>query len=197
MTALLLAALLASPGADLVDVPRLVPDAVLDIRYATADNFLGRKLYPVARCLLRRPVAERLARVADRLRSLGYRLRLWDCYRPRAVQWRIWRSKPQRGYVADPRGGSNHNRGAAVDLSLVTSDGRDVEMPTPFDTFGRRARADATSGVSETARRNRGVLRQAMEAEGFAVNRMEWWHYDAPGMSAYGLLDVPLESPVP
>jgi D-alanyl-D-alanine dipeptidase len=197
VTALLVAVLLAAPGEELVDVAQLVPDAVLDIRYATADNFLGRPLYSAARCLLRRPVAERLARAAGRLRTLGFRLRLWDCYRPQAVQWRIWRSRPQRGYVADPRWGSNHNRGAAVDLSLVTADGHDIEMPTPFDSFDRRARADATSGVTLAARRHRGILRRAMEAEGFVVNRMEWWHYDASGAGVYALLDVPLESAAP
>jgi D-alanyl-D-alanine dipeptidase len=197
VTALVFAVLLATAGDELVDVPQLVPDAVLDIRYATAQNFLGRKLYPVARCLLRRPVAEQLARAAQRLRARGYRLRLWDCYRPRAIQWEVWRSRPQRGYVADPRWGSNHNRGAAVDLSLLTADGRDVEMPTPFDGFAPRARANATAGVTPAARRNRRILREAMEAEGFAVNRAEWWHYDAPAARTYRLLDVPLESAAP
>ncbi len=193
VTALLAAAVLAAPDGDLVDVTRLVPDAVLDIRYATADNFVGHRLYPVARCLLRRPVAERLARAASHLRERGYRIRLYDCYRPLSVQRELWRARPQRGFVADPRPGSNHNRGAAVDLSLVDLAGREVEMPTPYDAFDRRARADAVAGVSPAAIRHRTVLRSAMEEAGFRVNRAEWWHFHSADARSYALLDVPLD----
>jgi D-alanyl-D-alanine dipeptidase len=177
---------------DLVDVARLVPDAVLDLRYATGDNFLGRALYPEARCLLLRPAAERLARAAARLRRRGYRLILWDCYRPLSVQREMWRLQPRPGYVGDPRRGSHHNRGAAVDLSLAAADGRPVEMPTPFDTFDRRAHAGAVEGISEAARRHRRLLREALEAEGFLVNPREWWHFAARDASRHPLLDVPL-----
>jgi len=196
MIALLLALLAAAPsgpGPDLADVATFVPDAVLDLRYATDDNFLGRKVYPAARCLLRRDVAERLARAADRLRADGFRLRLWDCYRPRSVQWQMWRLVPDPRYVADPRKGSNHNRGAAVDLSLATAEGREVEMPTGFDAFEPRAHADAEQGVSAAARRNRARLRQAMEAAGFRVMPTEWWHFDGPGAERLPVLDEPIE----
>lgn len=193
MIPLLLAALLSAPGDELIEVSSVIPDAVLDIRYATANNFLGRKLYPAARCLLRKPVAVRLARAAEELRARGLRLKLWDCYRPRAVQWEMWRAMPRPGYVADPRFGSNHNRGAAVDLSLVTAANQEVEMPTPFDSFEPRAHANATSGVSETARRHRQLLRHAMEEAGFSINPKEWWHYDAPSAKAYAVLDIPLQ----
>ncbi|HTP26096.1 MAG TPA: D-alanyl-D-alanine dipeptidase [Anaeromyxobacteraceae bacterium] len=196
MTSLLAAAVLsaaATSGPVLVDVGRVIPDAVLDMRYATADNFLHRRVYATARCLLRRDVADRLARVASRLRDDGFRLRLWDCYRPRSVQWQMWRIVPDRRYVADPRRGSNHNRGAAVDLSLATAEGRAVEMPTGFDAFEKRAAADAEEGVSDAARRNRARLRRAMEAEGFQVTPTEWWHFNAPRASRYPLLDQPLD----
>jgi D-alanyl-D-alanine dipeptidase len=193
VTALLAAALLAASGGDLVDATRLVPDAVLDIRYATADNFLGRRLYPVARCLLRRSVAERLARAAAHLRERGYRIRLFDCYRPLSAQRELWRARPQRGFVADPRTGSHHNRGAAVDLSLLDLGGRAVEMPTPYDAFDRRARADAVRGISRAAIRHRTALRRAMEEAGFRVNRAEWWHFDAGDAHRYPLLDEPLD----
>jgi len=188
------AALAAAPpaGPDLVDVSGLVPDAVLDLRYATGDNFLGRAVYPEARCLLLRPAAERLARAAARLRREGYRLLLWDCYRPLSVQREMWRLRPRPGYLADPRRGSHHNRGAAVDLSLARADGRPVEMPTPFDAFDRRAHADAVEGISEAARRHRRLLRQALEAEGFLVNPREWWHFAARDAARHPLLDVPL-----
>ena len=188
---LLAAACVVAAPPDLVDVARLVPDAVLDLRYATADNFMGRPLYPEARCLLLRPTAERLARAAARLRPRGYRLLLWDCYRPLAVQWEMWRTVPRPGYVADPARGSHHNRGAAVDLSLAGADGRPVEMPTPFDAFGPRARADATDGISAAALRHRRLLREAMEAEGFLVNPREWWHFAARDAWSQPLLDVP------
>jgi D-alanyl-D-alanine dipeptidase len=177
---------------DLVDVAGLVPDAVLDLRYATRENFMGRPLYPEARCLLLRPAAERLARAAARLRRQGYRLVLWDCYRPLSAQREMWRANPRAGYVADPARGSHHNRGAAVDLSLAAADGRRVEMPTPFDAFGPRAHADATEGITEAARRHRHLLRAALEAEGFLVNPREWWHFAARDAWSHPLLDVPL-----
>jgi D-alanyl-D-alanine dipeptidase len=178
---------------DLVDVARLIPDAILDLPYARSDNFLGRAVYPEARCLLLRPTAERLARAAARLRRQGYRLLLWDCYRPLSVQRELWRVRPRAGYVANPRrGGSHHNRGVAVDLSLAAASGRPVEMPTTFDTFDERAHADAVEGISATALRHRRLLRQAMEAEGVLVNPREWWHFAARDARSFPLLDVPL-----
>jgi zinc D-Ala-D-Ala dipeptidase len=178
---------------DLVDVARVVPDAVLDLRYATEQNFVGEPLYPAgARCLLLRPVAERLARGAARLREQGFRLRLYDCYRPLAVQRELWRRFPRPGFVADPAKGSNHNRAAAVDVGLVAADGAEVELPTDFDAFEPRARAGAIEGVSPRARRHRDLLRAALEAEGFRVNRMEWWHFDAPEAKGAPVLEVPL-----
>jgi D-alanyl-D-alanine dipeptidase len=169
-----------APAVDLVDVAALVPDAVLDLRYATPHNFMGRAVYPGdAPCLLRAPVAARLARAAATLRTRGFRLLLWDCYRPLEVQREMWRIFPRPGYVADPALGSNHNRGAAVDLGLVAADGSPVALPTPFDTFGPEAHARA-AGVPGPARRHRDLLREALEAEGFRVNPSEWWHFDAP-----------------
>lgn len=176
----------------LVDVPTLIPDAVLDLRYATENNFLKRKVYPSARCLLRESVAKQLARAGAELRKKRFRLRLFDCYRPRSVQWEMWKILPQPGYVADPRQGSNHNRGAAVDLSLVTSEGKDVEMPTEFDSFDKRAHAGATEGVSPAAQANRELLRSSMESAGFKVNPMEWWHFDAPNPKRFPVLDQSL-----
>jgi D-alanyl-D-alanine dipeptidase len=187
------AALVAAPAPSLVDVARVVPDAVVELRYATSDNLAGRALYPAgARCLLLAPVADRLVRVAARLRADGLRLRLWDCYRPLAVQRELWRLVPRKGLVADPARGSHHNRGAAVDVALAAPDGGPVPLPTGFDDLGRRARLAAVEGVSPEARRNRERLRAAMEAEGFRPNRMEWWHYDAPEARGAKILDAPL-----
>ena len=196
--ALLSASLAAAPARaahapDLVDAVTLVPDAVVDLRYATPDNVTGRPLYRIARCLLLRPVAERLARAADRLRAKGFRVRLWDCYRPLSVQRALWAAYPRRGYVADPdHGGSHHNRGAAVDVALAAADGGEVPLPTGFDAFGPEAHAWAP-GLSRAARANRDRLRRAMEAEGFKVNPVEWWHFDAPEAEGAPLLDVAIE----
>jgi D-alanyl-D-alanine dipeptidase len=189
----LLAVLLAKqPAPDLVDAQESVPGLVVDLRYAQADNFLGKALYPKgAHCLLLRPVAERLARAAAAVAAQGYRLKVWDCYRPLSVQWEMWERFPRRGYVADPHTGSHHNRGAAVDVTLVQADGSAVEMPTPFDAFVASARQDAPLSKPEVAAR-RALLRAAMEAAGFHINRMEWWHYEAPEAHGAPLLDVPL-----
>jgi D-alanyl-D-alanine dipeptidase len=179
----------------LVDASAAIPDLIVDLRYATADNFLKRPLYPAgARCLLLRSTVERLVHAAELLRAKGFRVKVYDCYRPLSVQWEMWKVMPQPGYVADPRKGSNHNRGAAVDLTLSTSTGAEVEMPTPFDTFGPAAHHDYAH-VSAAARKNREALRQAMETAGFKPNRMEWWHYDLPGAEQRPVLDLPLGAP--
>jgi zinc D-Ala-D-Ala dipeptidase len=193
---LALAASAATDGGvttDLVDAAASVPGLTVELRYATDDNFLGKAVYPAtARCLLLKPVAARLAAVARALAPAGYRLHVWDCYRPLHVQWAMWRLVPRKGYVADPHTGSNHNRGAAVDLTLDSADGTAVEMPTPFDTFGPAAHHGSTAGTA-AARENRERLRKAMVDAGFRPNRMEWWHYDAPEARHAPVLDVPFE----
>ncbi|MBN8465106.1 D-alanyl-D-alanine dipeptidase [Corallococcus exiguus] len=180
-----------APKAELVDATTVIPDLVLDLRYATKDNFLKRQVYPDgARCLLLPDSVKRLTQAADALRPQGYRLKVYDCYRPRAVQYEMWKILPKPGYVADPRKGSNHNRGGAVDLTLVTKDGAEVEMPTPFDDFTPAAHHGYTGGTP-ASREHREVLRKAMEGAGFQRNRMEWWHYDLPGATKLPVLDVP------
>ncbi|MCP3059667.1 D-alanyl-D-alanine dipeptidase [Myxococcus sp. K38C18041901] len=178
----------------LVDASTVVEDLALDLRYATEDNFLKKKVYPdTARCLLLPESASKLKAAADVLRPKGYRLKVYDCYRPRAVQWEMWKIMPVPGYVADPRKGSNHNRGGAVDLTLVTLDGQEVEMPTAFDTFTPAAH-HGYAGGTEASRRHREVLREAMLGAGFSPNRMEWWHYDLPDAKSRPVLDVPFTS---
>ena len=190
----LLAAALAAASPALVDAAALIGDARLDVRYATADNLAGRPLYPVARCLLLPPVAARLGRAAAALRAQGYRLVLHDCYRPRSVQRALWAAAPRPGFVADPRTGSNHNRAAAVDLSLERADGAPVPLPTGYDAFvpAARSRAGAAEGVSPEAQRHRDALRAAMLGAGFTPHPGEWWHFDAPEARGAPLLDLPL-----
>jgi len=184
---------------DLVDITTVDPTIRLDLRYATRDNFTGVALYPAARCLLRRDAAERLARVQRRLQADGFGLLVWDCYRPLAVQERFWALVPDERYVARPQrengrplAGSKHNRGAAVDVTLVDAAGKPLAMPSGFDDFSERAHRDAAN-VKPAARANAARLESAMTAEGFQPLPTEWWHFDAPGWQGYELLDVPLE----
>lgn len=175
----------------LVEVTTLIPDAVVDLRYATADNFMKKQVYPSnARCLLLERSAKQLKAAADVLRAKGFRLRLYDCYRPHHVQFELWKVMPVPGYVAEPKKGSNHNRGGAVDLGLVTLEGKDVEFPSPYDFFGKEAH-HSFQGGSKPALTNRDLLRTTMEANGFKKNSMEWWHYDLPDASKYPLRDEP------
>lgn len=186
-SALLLQLLVQAAPEALVELTTWVPDAVVDLRYATADNFMKKQVYPSdARCLLLERTARRLQAAADQLRRQGFRLRLYDCYRPHSVQFELWKVMPVPGYVADPRKGSNHNRGAAVDLGLVTLEGKDVDFPSPYDFFGPQAWHNFT-GASQEALEHRELLRGAMEGAGFKKNLKEWWHYDLPGVSKYPL----------
>jgi len=177
------------PG-DLVEVASVIPDAVIDMRYATKDNFTGDVLYPKAVCKLRRAVAARLARAAQALRKQDRRLLIWDCYRPLSIQKILWERVPDPRYVADPKQGSRHNRGAAIDLALVNKDGSEVTLPTKFDEFSRaahRSRALAGKHGAEAKR-----LSAAMTAAGFASIPTEWWHFDAPDSAKYAISDEPL-----
>ncbi|MDB4967732.1 MAG: D-alanyl-D-alanine dipeptidase [Myxococcales bacterium] len=175
----------------LVDVLTMAPRLKLEIRYATANNFTHQKLYAHARCLLHDAVARRLAEVERELRARGLGLRLYDCYRPLHVQRLMWSIKPDVDYVADPKVGSRHNRGAAVDLTLVDRRGRAVAMPSDYDEFTERAHRDFAGGTEE-ARANRRLLEEVMGRHGFVGLPTEWWHFDAAEWQTYPLSDEPL-----
>ena len=175
---------------DLVDVTTVIPDAVLDLRYATDNNFTHTVLYPIARCKLRRGVAKRLAVAATALRADGRRLLLWDCYRPRAIQEILWAQVPDARYVAPPNVGSKHNHGAAVDCALVATDGSAVTLPTTFDEFSAAAHRDHALRGEAGAEAKR--LETAMQAAGFVGLATEWWHFDAPDATKYPISDDPL-----
>lgn len=182
----------AGGGVRLVDVGARAPWLALDVRYATPDNFLGRAVYDAPKCLLVPDAAERLLAAERALREEGYRLVVWDCYRPRSVQYAMWEILPDPTYVADPAKGSRHNRGAAVDVGLLALDGSAVPLPTGHDDFTPKARIDAT-GLPAAAIVNRERLQAAMVEAGWIPLESEWWHFDAPGWEAYPLRDVPLE----
>ncbi len=169
-------ALLAAASA-LVDVHTMNPRILLDIRYATTNNFTHRKLYEDASCQLRESTARKLDAAEREVEKLGLRLKVFDCYRPLAVQRKLWAAVPDERYVADPAKGSRHNRGAAVDLTLVTAGGDELEMPTGYDDFTERAHRDYEA-VSKRARRNRALLERVMVKHGFVGLATEWWHFD-------------------
>jgi zinc D-Ala-D-Ala dipeptidase len=178
-------------GQDLVDALRLIPDLKLDVRYATANNFTKQQVYDSAKCFLRAEVAQQLAKVQTDLKKRGLGLLIYDCYRPLAVQRKFWAIVPDDRYVANPAQGSRHNRGAAVDLSLVDKNGKPLEMPTDFDDFSEKAHRDY-SRVSRKARKHRQWLQDAMQKHGFVGLKTEWWHFDFGDWKRYPLLDIPI-----
>ncbi len=177
----------------LVDLKKFIPGLRFEIRYATPDNFVKEVLYPEARCLLRKEVAEKLKRVQEALQKKGLSLKLFDGYRPLSVQKKMWAKFPVPGYVADPAKGSNHNRGAAVDLTLTDSQGNELPMPSAYDEFSERAHRDYLGGT-EGERKNRQTLEDAMKKEGFIGITTEWWHFDDADAKKYPVLDLPFSS---
>ena len=184
----------AARAAGLVDVRSVVPDAIVDLRYATANNFVGVQLYPAdARCLVHESLAPGLATAAAALRAQGFTVVFWDCYRPHEVQVRMFAAVPDPAWVAKPGPYSrSHETGHSVDVTLAAG-GRLVDMGTGFDDFSPRATAYATEGVSALAQANRARLRTAMAAGGLTVYSGEWWHFDGPGAGVErAILDVPV-----
>lgn len=184
-----------SRAPELVELTRLDSTIRLDIRYATRRNFMRRPMYAQARAFLQRPAAEALVRVQRALRAKGYGLLVFDGYRPWSVTKKFWDETPpeKHAFVADPRQGSKHNRGCAVDLTLFRlATRREVVMPSPYDDFTQRA-SPAYRGGTRAQRRARDLLRRAMEREGFTVDRGEWWHFDFKEWRSYGVLDIPFE----
>jgi D-alanyl-D-alanine dipeptidase len=177
---------------ELIEVQAAVPGVHVSLRYTTSRNGARRALYPRdARCLLRRPVAMRLARAQEALQRQGLSLLIWDAYRPLSAQKALWQAVPNRNWVAPPNRGGMHNRGAAVDTTLCRSDGTELKMPTDFDDFTTRAYPNSLEAEGE-ALRNRHTLAAAMKSAGFVQAKTEWWHFSAPEGGNYPLLDVPL-----
>lgn len=179
-------------ASDLVEVATLDPTILLDVRYATGNNFLRWPVYSEARVFLQRPAAEAVVRAHRALEPQGYGLLLFDGYRPWYVTRIFWDAVPatHREYVADPEQGSRHNRGCAVDLTLYElATGREVDMPSDYDDFSERAHPDFTGGTP-AQRAARDLLRRTMEAQGFTVNDREWWHYDCRDWQQYRIENV-------
>jgi D-alanyl-D-alanine dipeptidase len=158
------------------EVVVLDPSIKLDIRYATANNFTKSKIYDCPRCLLRPEAAEAIATANKALKRKGYTLKMFDCYRPRPYQQRLWDKVPNPDYVTPPAKGSMHSRGAAVDLTIVDAQGRELDMGTAYDFFGKEAHTDYKN-LPPKVLENRELLRTTLEAVGFKGIRTEWWHF--------------------
>jgi len=159
-----------------VDLEVLIPQADYEIRYATTNNFMELQVYDCPGCYTRLAVAKALMQVQGNLDTLGLKLKFFDCYRPSAAQWALWKKTPDPRYVHPPKQGSMHSRGNALDLSLVDSLGQEMDMGTPFDYFGKEAYWSYTQH-SEEVNKNRKLLREQLQAAGFSTIRTEWWHF--------------------
>lgn len=180
----------------MLELIKLDPTIKLDIRYAREDNFVGRPVYDEARAFLQPTAANALIRVHQNLKTQNLGLVIYDGYRPWSVTKLFWDvvREDQKAFVADPKIGSQHNRGCAVDLSLFELDaGKQLKMPSEFDEFNEKASPEYKGGTEEE-RRNRDILRASMEAEGYSVNQKEWWHFDYKDWEKFGILDVPFKN---
>lgn len=185
------AALVASaPDKQLVDLGAALSSAVFDIRYATANNFMNRQLYDTPRAFLRCAAARNLRNVEKELAQQGLALKIFDAYRPYSVTVAMWEPIRDERYVADPAKGSRHNRGCAVDLTLVDSrTGEELPMGTGYDDFSETA-GHAYTNLPEPVLANRRLLRDTMVRHRFLPLASEWWHYDCAGWEQYELLDL-------
>lgn len=184
-------AAVSSAPHQLIDVTQVNSHFVLDIRYATNNNFTRQAVYPAARCFLHKTVATALSKVQQELELKGYGLKLFDGYRPLHVQQKMYDIINDARYVANPaKNNGKHTRGTAIDCTLVkrasdrtagTISYHNVAMPTPFDDFSNKAHANATEGITQEQLNNRALLTTAMEKHGFKQLRFEWWHFDWEG----------------
>jgi D-alanyl-D-alanine dipeptidase len=183
----------ADPKKELIDLEKFVPGLVLDIRYATKNNFTGEQIYNLAKAYARKPVAEALKKIQASLKPRGLGIKIFDAYRPYKATVRFYEVYHDTTYVASPYRGSRHNRGCALDLTVIDlKTGKELEMPTTYDSFKKEAWP--TSVVKDpVVRENRRMLIEVMEKNGFKVNSSEWWHFDFIGWKNYEVLDIDFE----
>lgn len=182
--------LAVSPGETLVNLKEVNPRIIIDLKYATDDNFLKQKVYDDLNCYVLTVLAEKLNEAQTILEQDGLGLKIFDGYRPISVQKKMWEILPDSRFVANPnRGGSIHNRGAAVDLTLVDAEGKELDMPTPFDSFNEKAYQFSKTPTPQQ-RANRMLLRRVMLEVGLESIRTEWWHFQIPGGKQYPIIDL-------
>jgi zinc D-Ala-D-Ala dipeptidase len=183
----------ANPDKELINLETFVPGLVLDLRYATTNNFTGEKIYNLARAYSRRPVAIALKKVQADLKSQGLGIKIFDGYRPYKATVKFYEVYGDTTYVASPYRGSRHNRGCALDLTVINlKTGEELRMPTGFDSFKKEA-WPSTPVSDPEVKKNRALLINAMEKHGFKVNSSEWWHFDFIGWQKFEVLDIDFE----
>jgi D-alanyl-D-alanine dipeptidase len=165
------------PDTTFVNLKDFSKDFIYDMKYATEDNFLKAKVYDCAECVLRMKTVQALIAANNDFKKKGFKIKLYDCYRPLSIQKRMWEIVSNPKYVADPKKGSIHNRGGAVDISIVDSNGKEVDMGTPFDFFGIEA-SHNYENLSKEVKSNRKFLKKIMIKNGFNSFDSEWWHYN-------------------
>ena len=185
--------LAVDPKKELIDLQEFVPGVVLDIRYATTNNFVGEQIYTLAKAYARRPVAEALRKVQEELNPRGLGIKIFDAYRPYRATVKFYEVYRDTTYVASPYRGSRHNRGCALDLTLINlKTGEELKMPTEYDSFKKEA-WPSTPVNDPVIRKNRALLIEVMEKHGFKVNSSEWWHFDFKGWKNYEVMDIAFE----
>lgn len=182
-----------NPDNELVELIKVIPGLQLDIRYATTNNFTGEVIYTLAKAYARKPVAEALKNVQSDLKKKGMELKIHDGYRPYAATVKFYEVYGDTTFVASPYQGSRHNRGCAIDLTLIDSKTKkELNMPTPYDSFQEEAFPNFPLKDKE-AIKNRAILIAAMEKRGFKVYDSEWWHFDFVGWEKFDVLDIDFE----
>jgi D-alanyl-D-alanine dipeptidase len=178
------------PAKKFVDLRKAIPGMVIDLRYATAGNFTKTVLYHHPQAYLREAPANALKQVQDELHKKGLALKLYDAFRPFSVTCKIWRIVPDRRYAANPRKGSNHNRGLAVDVTIVDmKSGKELDMGTAFDSFTDTAHHSFTQLPAQVLA-NRQLLKNTMWKHGFGLVPDEWWHYQWKNNHDYEVIDL-------
>ena len=178
----------------LIEIRPQIHGVLLEIAYATANNLTGRPIYARPACYLHEDAAAKLARAVALAQGLGLRLKIFDAFRPPEAQWKLWEFLADPTFVADPRRGSAHSRGVAVDLTLIDADGRELDMGTGFDAPTPLS-YHASTEISEAAQRNRFTLLGLMTAAGWDFYAFEWWHYQLFDATLYPMLsdgDLPV-----
>lgn len=183
----------ANPNKELVDLEKFIPGIVLDIRYATTNNFTGEKIYNLAKAYARKPVAEAVKKAQVELAKQGLGIKIFDAYRPYAATVKFYEVYKDTTYVASPYRGSRHNRGCAIDMTIIDlKTGKELPMPTEYDSFKKEA-WPSTPMKDPVIRKNRQLIIDVMQKYGFKVNGSEWWHFDFIGWSKYEVMDIDFE----
>ncbi|MCK9626310.1 MAG: M15 family metallopeptidase [Bacteroidales bacterium] len=182
------------PDMELIDLETFIPNVVLDIRYATKNNFTGVAIYTQPKAYARRPTAEALLKVQNDLAKQGLGIKIFDAYRPYAGTLYFYEVYHDTTFVASPRSGSNHNRGFAIDLTLINLEtGEELEMPTTFDSFTKEAALEYPD-LPENILANRAILVNTMVSNGFTTYKDEWWHFNySKERDKYKIIDIPFE----